>query len=198
MRKRAARLLGAAIAVAGLLAAAPSTGAAELSSAAGPTAAAKSAPAGAVARYEGRKINLAEGWQGAHTCVVHTRQDIRCHSDAAGADAALGYRRAADPLVRRAASPRAAAAVPACAGGWLCLYEHANGQGRRLIFNDEYWHNLYDYGFQNKTSSWRNTQSRGDSGGLRMSDTQQQIWLGAPGYVSYIGIYNDKAYMVHG
>ncbi|MFG3496729.1 peptidase inhibitor family I36 protein [Streptomyces sp. NPDC047886] len=185
--KRTVGLIGITAVVAGILTA-PSASASAVAEAGRP---------GAIASFEGRSIDLAlDGWQGAQTCVVDAPERIRCYGEAAEADAALGYTRTADPLVRRAAF--SAAAVPACASGWLCLYEHTNGGGRRLIFNDEYWHNLYDYGFQNQTSSWRNTQSSGDSGGLRMSDNQAQLWIGAPGYVSNIGIYNDRAYMVHG
>ncbi|WP_340559096.1 peptidase inhibitor family I36 protein [Streptomyces sp. GSL17-111] len=180
-RSRAARIVGASAVLAGLLTAAPSA-----------TAAPAPAP-GATADYAGQSIDLArDGWLDAHTCVVHTPENVRCYGEAAEADGALGYERSADPAARRNA------AVPACANGWLCLYEHANGGGRRLIFNDEYWHNLYDYGFENRTSSWRNNQSSGDFGTLRMSDDQRQLWIEAPAYTAYLGIYNDRAYMVHG
>ncbi|MCZ7417372.1 MULTISPECIES: peptidase inhibitor family I36 protein [unclassified Streptomyces] len=179
--QRAVRALGAAALAAGLLTAGPTATAAE------PT------DTGAVANYEGQRINLAQdGWRDAHTCVVHTPDAVDCYRDGAEADSALGYDRATDTAALRGA------AVPACANGWLCLYQHANGKGRRLIFNDERWHNLYDYGFQNETSSWRNNQGDGDSGGLRMSGNNRQIWLDAPGYVAYLGNYNDRAYMVHG
>lgn len=175
MRTRVAHFVGAAAMAAGLLAAVPSNATAE------------PAAAGAEADYEGQRINLRkEGWRGAHTCVVTTPQDIDCYGKGSEADAALGYDRSADTK-----------ALPACARGWLCLYEHVNGGGRRLIFNDEYWHDLNEYGFANKASSWRNRQSRGDTGGLKMGNGQQ-IWIGAPEYSSNLGGYNDRARWVHG
>ncbi len=109
MRTRVAHFVGAAAMAAGLLAAVPSNATAE------------PAAAGAEADYEGQRINLRkEGWRGAHTCVVTTPQDIDCYGKGSEADAALGYDRSADTK-----------ALPACARGWLCLYEHVNGGGRR-------------------------------------------------------------------
>ncbi|GAA2424657.1 peptidase inhibitor family I36 protein [Streptomyces macrosporus] len=175
MRARLAHFVGVAAVAAGLLTAVPSTAAADATA------------TGAVARYEGRNIDLLrDGWQGAHTCVATTPEDVDCYDTGSEADAALGYDRTAD-----------AKGLPACARGWLCIYEHANGGGRRLIFNDEYWHDLNEYGFANQASSWRNRQSRGDSGGLKMGNGQQ-IWLGAPEYSSNLGGYNDRARWVHG
>lgn len=182
MGKRAAHAIGAAAIAVGLLTAVPSAATAEPAS------------AGAVATYQGQRINLLkDGWRGAHTCVVNTPRDIDCYAGGRAADTALGYDRAADPLAREL-SP---AALPACANGWLCLYEHADGKGRRLIFSDEYWHDLNQYGFANKASSWRNNQNKGDNGGLRMGN-KHEIWLSAPGYSSSLGAYNDRAQAVHG
>ncbi|GAA2406642.1 hypothetical protein GCM10010420_38350 [Streptomyces glaucosporus] len=175
MRTRVAHFVGAVALAAGLLTGAPSAAVAE------------PAATGAVALYEGQRINLLkDGWRGAHTCVVTTAQDVDCYGTRGEADAALGHDGSAGTK-----------ALPDCARGWLCIFEHANGGGRRLIFNDEQWHDLDQYGFANRASSWRNNQSRGDSGGLQMGNGQQ-IWLGAPEYSANLGSYNDRARWVHG
>ncbi|HEU0089439.1 MAG TPA: peptidase inhibitor family I36 protein [Pseudonocardiaceae bacterium] len=55
---------------------------------------------------------------------------------------------------------QAASGARACPSGWLCLYEHANFQGRMLKFRDDYWQQLSSYGFNDKTSSWKNRLNR--------------------------------------
>ncbi len=95
--------------------------------------------------YRGAVIDLKDGWKGAQACVVFAAKDTRCFATHAEADALLGYEPREDPLVRSAtrtgqAVGMTAVSAPACASGWLCLYEDANGGGRRLQFNDEYWH----------------------------------------------------------
>ena len=98
-----------------------------------------------------------------------------------------------DPGVEVEAS---GAAIPDCARGWLCLFEHANGGGRRLIFQDEYWQDLDDYGFANTVSSWRNRQS---DGGAMLRDWQSDSTLDLSGnaYASNMGWWSDKADEVH-
>jgi Peptidase inhibitor family I36 len=44
-----------------------------------------------------------------------------------------------------------------CPSGWLCLFQHANWNGRMLQFRDTgFWQNLTNYGFNDQMSSWRN------------------------------------------
>jgi hypothetical protein len=115
---------------------------------------ASASAAGQIASFKGERINLSTGWGKAKSCVEYLRGQATCYATHREADAVLGYSPANDPEA-------AAAALPACANGWLCLYEHIDGGGRRLIFNSEYWHNLVEWGFQCQTSSWRNRQSSG-------------------------------------
>jgi len=164
-------------------------------------AAEPSAGAPGSAKFEGRVIDLGTGWQGAQSCLVFAAADTRCFASHAEADKMLGYRRDADPLVAnttRAQGALAAAAVPSCSSGWLCLYENVNGGGRRLQFSDEYWHYLADWGFNRSTSSWRNNQGASDGGHLSLYNLTSVYNCGARTYALSMGSYNDQAYAVWG
>ena len=153
------------------------------------------------ASFEGRVIDLSAGWQGAQSCVVFSASDTRCFATHAEADKLLGYQRDADALVAqtaRAEGAAAAAVVPSCTSGWLCLYENINGGGRRLQFSDEYWHYLSDWGFDRSTSSWRNNQSATDAGHLSLYNRTSVYNCGARVYALSMGSYNDQAYAVWG
>ncbi|GIF47510.1 peptidase inhibitor family I36 [Asanoa ferruginea] len=154
-----------------------------------------------LAVYEGRLVDLAKGWDGAQSCVVFSTSDTRCFASHADADKLLGYRRDADPLVAQTARSLgavAAAAVPSCSSGWLCLYENTNGGGRRLQFSDEYWHYLSDWGFNRSTSSWRNNQGASDAGHLSLYNLTTVYNCAARAYALSMGSYNDQAYAVWG
>jgi len=151
------------------------------------------------ASYRDSTIDLASGWQGAQTCAVFSRTDVRCYATSGEADAALGYSRATDPLVTTGtAAAVAPSAVPACASGWLCLYADTNGGGRRLIFHDEYWQYLSNYGFDRQTSSWRNNQGSSDTGALSLYNRTTVYTCGANTYASQMGSYDNQAYAVWG
>ncbi|AQU66913.1 peptidase inhibitor family I36 protein [Streptomyces niveus] len=166
---------------------------------AGTAQAGPAADQGVRATFDGRGINLADGWQGARACAVFAEDDVRCYDTTEAADRASGYDRATDPLAARA-EERGARAIPACANGWVCLYQYTDGGGRRLIFSDEYWDNLGNYGFDNKTSSWRNNQNRGDSASLAQFNDGggTRVSLTAPAYASSLGAFDNKASSVHG
>lgn len=174
--------------------------AATIGAALGLAPAAQAADPIGTASFQGRKIDLADGWQGAQTCAVHSKTETVCYATHAEADEATGYRRATDAeyqkQARTAGADAAILAVPACASGWLCLYEHINGGGRRLIFSDEYWMYLDEYGFDRQTSSWRNNQGSGDQGHLSLYNYSGVFNLSANAYVSQMGSYNDQAYAV--
>ncbi len=155
--------------------------------------AAPAAGSGSVATLNGRSFDLSRGWGDAQACVVFSRTVVKCYESTAQADAALGYKPAADPLVngRRAAAP-------ACSSGWLCLYENTNGGGRRLQFRDEYWNYLSAYSFDRQTSSWRNAQGGGDNGHLSLYNSSSVYLCGAGSYASSMGVYDNQAYAVWG
>ena len=170
----------------------------------GSSVAAQAAPAGlsedgVTAVYDGRTINLRDGWSGAQSCVSFSATDVRCYATPEEADAVLGYSAAADPLVRRAlAAGESLDAVPECASGWVCLWEAINGGGRRLIFQDDYWQDLGAYGFANVMSSWRNNQSSGDTAYVA-DDSVGTLSLASGGYTANVGtVWNDIADSVQG
>jgi hypothetical protein len=154
---------------------------------------------GVTAVYDGRTINLRDGWSGAHSCVSYSSTDVRCYATPEEADVALGYTSASDPLVQRAlAEGTSILATPACASGWVCLWEAINGGGRRLIFQDDVWQNLGEYGFANVLSSWRNNQATGDFAWVA-DDAAGTLSLAAGGYTANIGtLWNDVADSVQG
>jgi len=139
------------------------------------------------------QLDLADGWGTARSCVVFSRTNVRCYPSNAAADAALGYKAAADPLVNGLV-----AAAPSCASGWLCLYEYADGGGRRLQFRDEYWNYLSAYSFDRQTSSWRNNQGSSDAGYLSLYNRTTTYPCGANSYALTMGTYDNQAYAVWG
>jgi hypothetical protein len=149
------------------------------------------------------------GWDAAQTCVVHSRALVQCYATAAEADSALGYSRATDPLVKSATArgltaAAAAASLPACANGWVCLWEADQGRGRRLIFRDDIYQDLDAYNFADKVSSWRNNQVSSDWAFLKDEDpggpdNEFPASLSGKSYSSNVGpTWNDRADYVQG
>jgi peptidase inhibitor family I36 len=151
---------------------------------------------GVHATLDGKTIDLSKSWQRAHTCSVYTPTKVRCWDTKSEADRAMGVDSAADDGATNALKK------PACPEDWVCLYEHENGGGRRLQFSDDYWDNLYDYGFSNQTSSWRNNQDGWGNDRAWLADGRggkgKQIHLDEGGYTSDLGRFNDKASSVYG
>nr|WP_269329502.1 peptidase inhibitor family I36 protein [Kineosporia babensis] len=141
-----------------------------------------------MAKFGTQSIDLTKGWGEATSCVVVGGTETECFTSNRAADRALQAR-------GLASAERSVSAVPDCASGWLCLFEHANGEGRRLIFRDETWQNLSNYGFVNMVSSYRNRQS--DGAGELLDTPSNYYKLEANAYVSYVGSFNDKADKVH-
>lgn len=147
------------------------------------------------ASFGSTTFDLSRGWGSATSCVVFSRTVVRCYATYEQADAALGYSAATDPLT---AGGVAAAAVPSCASGWLCLYADPGGQGRRLQFSDEFWNYLSDYAFAGQTSSWRNNQSSGDNGYLSLYNSSSTYLCAAGSYANTMGSADNQAYAVWG
>lgn len=151
---------------------------------------------GVSATFEGRTISLGQSWEEARSCVVLGPSKVKCYRSSAQADRALTAAGLAEPEPAAASRSVTAMALPACADGWLCLYEDINGGGKRLIFQDEYWQHLGDYGFANTVTSYRNRQS---DGGGNLADFGSPIYfpISANAYNSFIGDWNDRADDVH-
>ncbi|WP_226361022.1 peptidase inhibitor family I36 protein [Pseudonocardia sp. ICBG1142] len=94
------------------------------------------------------------------SCVVYAPKQYECFSNNAEANAA------ADAHSGNRTPQEYQGGAFDCAWGWLCLYGSTGGNGRRLIFSDEHWHRLDDYGFGGKVKSWRNNQLCPDDGML--------------------------------
>ncbi len=112
--------------------------------------------AGALARFEGRTIDLAADWGDAKACLVWRQGGVlECFRSAEALDA-----REAQLAPRRAAldsttSYGATAAYSYSCSSALRLYEYNWYSGRRLSFWDRgFWQNLGDYGFEDQTSSY--------------------------------------------
>ena len=95
------------------------------------------------AEFEGRRIDLSQGWEGARSCIVLGPTTVPdCFRTTEAADA------------RVAILSSQAAASFSCATP-LRLYENGGWWGRTLYFYSRgYWQNLGDYGFDNQLSSY--------------------------------------------
>lgn len=51
--------------------------------------------------------------------------------------------------------------TPNCKRGWVCLYQDADYDGRRLAFSECHVHDLGDWSFRDQASSWHNNQTGG-------------------------------------
>ncbi|WP_282697740.1 peptidase inhibitor family I36 protein [Streptomyces sp. CC208A] len=87
--------------------------------------------------------------------------------------------------------------TPNCSYLWTCLYEHSNYDGRRLTWSDCNFENLANWGFNDKTSSWHNNQSRGTKSYVYnwTGSSWALLWSStAPSASSYVGsANNDRA-----
>jgi hypothetical protein len=164
-----------------------------------PAARSAAGDAGQLASFRGETIDMSRGWKGAQSCIVFTKTRASCYPTHRQANAALGYSPALD-LEIQAAKAIGAAAIPDCAYGWVCLYQYKNGGGKRLIFSDGYWHDLYNYGFNDKTSSWRNNKYWGDNAYLSQhtGGGGATRWLDSDSYVSDLGWFDNRVSAVQG
>ncbi|WP_425489906.1 peptidase inhibitor family I36 protein [Actinopolyspora biskrensis] len=154
-----------------------------------------------LAKFEGKTIDLSEGWGEARSCVVHSPEQVKCYRTREQADKVLGYDPTQDPKVAASAYKASAASVPSCPKAWICLYKDAGGEGRRLQFNDEYWHSLSAYGFAHETSSWRNIQDGNwlcNDRGVLGNGNGGAYYMDDCAYANQLGKYNDWAVDVHG
>ncbi|MEU0032180.1 peptidase inhibitor family I36 protein [Streptomyces sp. NPDC006335] len=106
-----------------------------------------------IADYDGKKINLAESWEGASICTELPNGEVHCYdsNEESLADPEL-------PAQVRKASLRATTDLASdphdkCAADYWCLFQDANYGGRRLQFSSSGKKNLGDYGFRDKLSS---------------------------------------------
>jgi hypothetical protein len=160
-----------------------------------------------IAHYKSKTLTLSKGWGTAQSCVVVSSSDVQCFDSNKQADD-YGVRHKigipdsgstkADSVTSPNAMQSAAASLPSCSDGWMCLYQDINGGGRRLMFRDEGWQGLDTYGFAHQASSVRNNQSSSDLGCLggyrNYNGSPYTICWSGKSYASYLGdTYNDTA-----
>lgn len=114
-----------------------------------------------------------------------------------GGKAVMTFPLPGEKQARAVNEPAGALGTPNCSYAWTCLYEHSNFDGRRLTWSDCNFENLADWGFNDKTTSYHNNQTRG-------TQTHVYNWTGsswallwtstAPSSSSNVGsANNDKA-----
>jgi hypothetical protein len=111
----------------------------------------------AIAVYHGRRIRMADGWQGAQACAVVTDTDIRCYDSEAELKEDLGI-----AAVEHVATADALTAAASCGGSsvYLRLYDDIGFNGATLWRHQTTdWDNLSPYGFDNRMESWINDKS---------------------------------------
>lgn len=96
-------------------------------------------PAGVLAQYEGRTIDLGQDWASAQVCAEFAAGDVRCYRTVEEFSAASG--------------DVGTAAATDCKNGWVCLWADINHQGRRLQWNEGGTKKLADWGFRDQASS---------------------------------------------
>lgn len=109
------------------------------------------------ALYQGKVIDLAEGWMGAEVCSQQEEGapiGFVCYEDTATAAAAEGWE--TDPLA--SADDVEAASRASCQSGKMCIYEF-RGWGTPMLRFDRGTHNLADYSFRDRASSLYNNRS---------------------------------------
>ncbi|MFB6397809.1 peptidase inhibitor family I36 protein [Polymorphospora lycopeni] len=156
------------------------------------------------ASFQGRMIDLSKSWEGAEVCAVVSRSDVRCYASREESIVALAPTTAINGGAQNTDGTVGLLSWNGCANGWLCIYEHASYGGRQLSFNDEYWHDLDEWGFKDQTSSWTNNQggwvfgcSGSDSGTLGDGAGDNRTMTDCT-EASNLGSYNDRTEDIHG
>ena len=147
---------------------------------------------GVRATYNGRTINLADGWQGAHACGVFGPDNVRCFDTRAELhDTVVAAARAGTtPAVNGAGT------LSSCGGSSteVQLFSGTNWSGDQLIFvSTSGFFDLADYGFDNDMESWASSKTcnafvaDGTGGGGSV------LTLGAESYSLNAGSWKNRA-----
>jgi hypothetical protein len=98
-----------------------------------------------IAEYNGRMIDLSQGWEGAKVCAEQEDSSFRCYEDDSAYRTAEGIGAPDDEFGTRDLAD--------CAAGYLCLWDDQDGGGRRVQFNQPGRHDLESVGFRNSANS---------------------------------------------
>ncbi|MEU5950509.1 peptidase inhibitor family I36 protein [Micromonospora sp. NPDC047465] len=104
-------------------------------------------------------------------CAVLSRTEVRCYASREEEKADLASLATPTGASRGTVGPIGTLGWNGCDEDWLCIYEHADFEGRKLSFNDEYWHDLDNWGFVDMTSSFTNYQGGNLIGGCSGTDS---------------------------
>ncbi|WP_019901975.1 peptidase inhibitor family I36 protein [Salinispora arenicola] len=157
-----------------------------------------------LASFQGRTIDLSKSWEGAQACAVLSRTEVRCYASRKEEKADLASRARSVSASPGTGGPIGTLDWNECDDGWLCIYEHADFNGRKLSFNDEYWHVLDRWGFEDQTSSFTNNQGGGWFGcsgtdeGYLEDDARNYYLMHDCTAAAKMGSYNDKARNIKG
>ena len=113
----------------------------------------------AMATFEGRVIDLSKDWEEARACLVWRQGGVlECFRTPEALDARaarLSPEHAGRPDSQDSADTMSFYASSASCSSYLRLFDYNHYGGRALWFKDRgYWQNLWDYGFEDRTSSY--------------------------------------------
>ncbi|MCP2261144.1 hypothetical protein LX15_004864 [Streptoalloteichus tenebrarius] len=145
-----------------------------------------------MARFEGKIMTPSEAWKVANSCVVRSATLMDCYRSNTEANAAVGW----DPTPTFGTSQNLG--LDDRASRWPCLFEHENGGGKRLIFNEEKWHHPGNREFDNTVSSWNNNQFWCDDTGILKDGQAFEFQLDGCARASPMGHFDDEALYMHG
>lgn len=101
------------------------------------------------------------------------------------------------PQISDASTQAALGRNQSCPQSWVCLYEHPNfnrdQDGRMLKFQENRWQRLGDFGFNDKTSSWKNRLGRAACLSRNWPVDGDKLRLAASASSAGMGGWNDEA-----
>lgn len=112
-----------------------------------------------LASFEGRQIDLASSWEEATACIVWQPTDIQCFAserELEGYVAGVEDTLSTETSSLDSSTAFAVAAASSSCGSYLRLYDYTSYGGNSLWLATRYtWLNLANYGFNQRTSSFR-------------------------------------------
>lgn len=153
-----------------------------------------------VASFEGRQIDLAVSWEGAGACIVWQLDDIQCFKSERELEqhviAAEDTLSTETSTLSTSAELLVTAAASSSCGSYLRLYDYTSYGGSSLWLASRYtWLNLANYGFNQRTSSFRvggcsaYFADLASGGGAWYPTSLTQAWDSSPSMIS--GWNND-------
>ncbi len=150
---------------------------------------------GVRATYNGRSLNLADGWQGAHACGVFGPDNVVCFDTREQLHDVVAIAARAGTAAETK-SAMSVAPASSCGGSSteVQLFSGTNWSGNQLIFvSTSGFFDLADYGFDNDMESWASSKtcnsfvSDGTGGGAAI------LTLGAESYSLNAGSWKNRA-----